>query len=70
MFGKKNGEKKMVKMIQKDYECRQCHKVMCKIYVKPEDEEAFDDSYPVCWSCFLKLCEEASANSKKKGAKK
>lgn len=65
MFGKKSGE---VKMIKKEYECRQCHKVMCTVYIKPEDEDAFDDSYPCCWPCFLKLCNEASAN--KKGAKK
>lgn len=67
MFGKKAPTTKILK---KEYECRQCHKVMCDIYVRPEDEDKFDDSMPCCWPCFLKLCEEASANTKPTNKKK
>ena len=61
MFGKKQPTTKILK---KEYECRQCHKKICDVYVRPEDEDKFDDSYPCCWPCFLKLCEEASENKK------
>lgn len=68
MFGKKNGEVK-TKMLKKSYECVQCHKVICTVFIDEKDDDNFEESYPCCWPCFLKLCEEASANAKK-GAKK
>lgn len=69
MFGKKTEEKKSVKMVKKEYECCQCHKIMGNVYVKAEDSDAFDNSYPMCWPCFLELCDKAAVN-KKKGVKK
>lgn len=60
-----NKTQKKIQMIKKEYECRQCHKVMCHVYIMPEDEDAFDDSYPCCWPCFLELCNKASKGCKK-----
>lgn len=56
---------KTIKLLRKDYECCQCHKKICDVYVKPEQEDQFDDSYPCCWPCFLKLCDEARINREK-----
>ena len=66
MFGKKQPTTKILK---KEYECRQCHKKICDVYVRPEDEDKFDDSYPCCWPCFLELCNKASAANKKTNKK-
>ena len=66
MFGKKNEEKKAVKLIKKEYECCQCHKIMGNAYVKPEDSDAFDNSYPMCWPCFLELCDKAAGRKTEK----
>lgn len=64
MFGKKPNT---IKLVKKEYECCQCHKKISDIYIKPENEEAFDESYPMCWPCFLELCDKASG--KKSNAK-
>ena len=59
-------KEKPMKLLKKEYECCQCHKVICNVYVLPEDEDKFDDSYPVCWPCFLKLCDEARVHREEK----
>ena len=62
-------KEKPMKLFKKEYECVQCHKVACEVFVKPEDEDKFDDLYQMCWPCFLKLCDEARANREKETKK-
>lgn len=67
MFGKK--EQKAVKLIKKDIECCQCWKKIASVYVKPEEEENFKDTYAMCPECFVELCDEAR-NERLKNVKK
>lgn len=64
MFGKSQPTKR-VPLKKKEYECCQCHKLICHVYVKPEEEDNFDDAYPMCWPCFNKLCDEIRELKKK-----
>lgn len=69
MFGKNQPATKKVPLIKKDYECCQCHKKMANIYIEPKEEENFLESYPMCWPCFLKLCNDMRELKKKQEEK-